>query len=369
VAGKNLLVVVLIAIFAGCSPTDPVPPVTPDIEEFPVPTIEWDPRRYVCYLKTEPLVVDGRLDDPAWRLAPWTESFVDIRGEMGTPPPRFRTRAKLLWDESNLYIAAELEEPDVQGSLTERDSVIFHDNDFEVFIDPDGDTHDYFELEINALGTEWDLRLRAPYRDAESPAVDAWDIVGLRTAIGVDGTLNSPGDKDQGWTVEIAMPWVAFAGHAGRTVPPTPDDVWRLNFSRVEWRTEVRNGAYVKQRDPVTDEPWPEDNWVWSPQGLIAMHYPEMWGFVKFSRSTGESGTAKFEPSPDESPRWLLRRLYYAQMRHHASHGVYSDDLAILEFDAETLPLDLRLTSDGWEAATTTADGQTLRIRADGRIL
>ena len=72
-AGKNLLVVVLIAIFAGCSPTDPVPQVTPDIEEFPVPTIEWDPRRYVCYLKTEENADhdDKNLDDDLRQVLPF----------------------------------------------------------------------------------------------------------------------------------------------------------------------------------------------------------------------------------------------------------------------------------------------------------
>ena len=46
---------------------------------------------------------------------------------------------KMLWDARALYIAAELQEPDVRGSVRGRDSVVFHDNDFEVFIDPDGD--------------------------------------------------------------------------------------------------------------------------------------------------------------------------------------------------------------------------------------
>ena len=52
---------------------------------------------------------------------------------------------------------AELEEPEVWATLTERDSVIYHDNDFEVFIDPDGDNHDYYEFEINALGTTYQV--------------------------------------------------------------------------------------------------------------------------------------------------------------------------------------------------------------------
>ena len=116
------------------------------------------PKGYVCYRASRPPVIDGKLDEPAWRSAPWTDHFVDIEGDF-KPPPRFKTRVKMLWDHLHFYIGAELEEPHVWATLTQRDSVIFHDNDFEVFIDPDGDNHNYYELEINALNSVWDLRL------------------------------------------------------------------------------------------------------------------------------------------------------------------------------------------------------------------
>jgi hypothetical protein len=79
--------------------------------------------------------------------------------------------------------------------------VIFQDNDFEVFIDADGDTHAYYELEVNAFGTAWDRMLLQPYRDG-GPPIHGWDVAGLK----VRGTINRPGDKDDAWTVEIAMP-------------------------------------------------------------------------------------------------------------------------------------------------------------------
>ena len=81
-----------------------------------------------------------------------------------------------------------MEEPDIWGTLAERDSVIFHDNDFEIFIDPDGDTHEYYELEVNALGTPWDLMLIRPYRYG-GPAINGWDIAGLRVGVDVRGGL------------------------------------------------------------------------------------------------------------------------------------------------------------------------------------
>jgi len=220
------------------------------------------PKSYECYRAKTPLRIDGRLDDRAWKAAAWTTDFVDIEGSV-KPVPRFRTRAKMLWDDEYLYIAAELEEPEIKATLTKHDSVIFHDNDFEVFLKP-GEAPGYFEFEINALNTGWDLYLNKPYREG-GKADNSWDIPGLKTAVAIHGTLNDPNDKDHRWTVEIAFPWSAFASRLPVTKPEMGDQ-WRVNFSRVEW----------KAGQPK------EDNWVWSPQGLINMHVPEHWGYLHF---------------------------------------------------------------------------------------
>lgn len=238
-------------------------------------------RRYVCYRTTGPLQIDGRLNEAAWAVAPWSEDFVDIEGEH-LAVPRRRTRVKMLWDDEHLYIGAELEEPHVWATLTQRDAVIYNDNDFEVFIDPDGDTFNYYEVEINALGTVWDLFLSEPYRDG-GKAMTEWDIEGLRSAVSVRGTMNDPADQDEGWVVELALPWSALAQHAPENRRPRGGERWRINFSRVQWRLDVREGAYTKTLDTNTGKPLPEQNWVWSPQGAVNMHMPEMWGVVEFS--------------------------------------------------------------------------------------
>jgi hypothetical protein len=225
------------------------------------------PLSYLCLRAAAPIHIDGKLDDAAWRNAPWSADFVDIEGD-SKPRPKFRTRVKMLWDDHYLYIAAEMEEPEVKATLTQRDSVIFKDNDFEVFIKPLPDSNSYYEFEINALNTGWDLFLPKPYNQDGQPD-NSWDIQGLKTAIAVQGTLNQPQDKDRGWTVEMAYPLSAFAS---RQAVPQPRDgtTWRINFSRVEWTAGKAN----------------EDNWVWSPQGVIDMHVPERWGFLHFSGRT-----------------------------------------------------------------------------------
>ena len=233
------------------------------------------PRSYTAPWNDESPVIDGRLDDDVWAAAAWSEEFADIRG-MDHPAPTFRTRMKMAWGPDGLAIGAELVEPHVWATLTERDSIIFHDPDFEVFIDPDSDGLRYFELEINALGTEWDLLLPKRYTDGGEADHD-WTMEGLRTAIHVDGTINDSSDDDRGWNVEMLIPWAAVERGM-----PQPDERWRINFSRVEWHVIVEDGAYVK--DPAREgEDHPEENWVWSPQGLIDMHQPETWGSVVFA--------------------------------------------------------------------------------------
>ncbi len=230
--------------------------------------------RYRCMRAHRPRQIDGAIDKGFWVDAIWSDDFVDIEGDK-KPHPRHRTRIKMLWDDDGLYIAAALQEPHLWATLTERDSIIFHDNDFEVFLDPNGAGVMYAELEINALNTVWDLLLVKPYRDG-GPALHGWQIKGLETAVRLRGTLNDPSDLDDGWDVEIFMPWSGLKEICVCDCPPKAHDQWRINFSRVQWDLEVVDGAYQKI------EGRPEHNWVWSSQGVIDMHQPEHWGILEF---------------------------------------------------------------------------------------
>jgi hypothetical protein len=280
-------------------------------------------------------MIDGRLDKLAWEGVPWTSEFEDIEGDI-RPLPRYRTRVKMLWDDAYLYIGAWLEEPHVWATLTEHDSVIFQDNDFEVFLDPDGDNHQYYEIEINALNTVWDLRLVKPYRDG-GPALNEWEIPGLKTAVHIDGTLNDPSDEDRGWSVELALPWTVLAEFANRPCPPRDGDQWRINFSRVEWDVEVDGGRYVKVPER------PEHNWVWSPQGVIDMHRPERWGYVQFSTAPVGTQTSPFVPDPTAGARDGLMQVYYRQRDFRKQQGRWAASFEELGFAPQELPYSIHI--------------------------
>jgi len=289
-------------------------------------TIHVRPRSYLAPRIEGPVVLSGRMDDPAWADVPWTEYFVDIE-DAKKPTPRFHTRAKMMWDDEYFYVGAMLEDPHVWGTLTERNSIIFNDPDFEIFIDPDGDNHNYYEFEINALGTIWELTLERPYRDG-GPVHRGDNMPGLRSAVYVHGVANEPSGDDYGWSVEVAIPWSGLQrycaprktsaptnpGAVAKTdatkmtdvtsvpCPPNPGDQWRVNFSRVHWLADIIDGTYRK----VPREAHAEDNWVWSPQHAIDMHRPEHWGVVQF-------GGDALREDPDWPAKSFLAEVYQAQ--------------------------------------------------------
>lgn len=303
-------VLLFFSILANCFPTDCVHPF---------------PRSYVVYHLNElqeAIHVDGKLNDEAWNSVAWTEDFIDIQGP-DWKKPRFRTHAKMLWDDTYLYIGAFLQETDVWANQTKHDSVVYQDNDFEVFVDPDGDTHWYKEFEINAIKTTWDLELNKPYINGGTPN-SSWEMPTMKSAIFVSGPVNNASVPDKFWTVELALPFSDLVDHSPTaSAPPNNKDQWRINFSRVEWHVRNVNGHYEKV--PKV----PEDNWVWSSQGAINMHLPERWGFIQFS--TDAVNTTQFVRTRNWPAYSALVMLYEAEKKFIAVNGYYTANLTQLE--------------------------------------
>ena len=239
------------------------------------------PKHYIVNKINDQINIDGKDDELAWSNAIYTDDFIDIEGDK---IPSQKTNVKMLWDDKFLYVFAKLYENHIWGDITKRDEVIYYNNDFEVFINPNDDVFSYGEIEINALGTEWDLFLNRPYR-LKGKADSSWDINGLKSAVDINGTLNDPNDLDDYWTVEIAIPLkeIEKLNTSGKDEKVISGDVWRINFSRVNWDFEINNGVYSRKKE--NGKYLPEYNWVWSPQGIINMHVPENWGYLVFSEN------------------------------------------------------------------------------------
>lgn len=261
------------------------------------------PKHLIITKTNTPIKIDGKVDD-VWSKASSTGDFVDIEGEKDV---KFKTKAKLLWDEEYLYVLAELEEPHIWGTVKNRDEIIYVDNDFEVFIDPSGKGEVYGEIEMNALNTVWDLLLNKPYR-AGGFANFHWNLDGMKTAVQIDGSINKPSKLDKKWTIEMAIPMKPLIELKNDKRQPIKEgDQWRLNFSRVEWNHDITDGKYSRKKENGVI--LPEYNWVWSNQKAINMHRPEMWGVVQFTEQESSKGIA-YEEDPDMALKQVLYALY-----------------------------------------------------------
>ena len=97
------------------------------------------------------IAIDGNVNKEVWQNAKWSKRFVDmVTGEAGMQ----NTQTAILWNDTHLYIAFTAEEPFVEATVTERDNIIFVENDLEVFIDG---KDCYYELEVNAANTVYEV--------------------------------------------------------------------------------------------------------------------------------------------------------------------------------------------------------------------
>ncbi|MBX2874204.1 MAG: carbohydrate-binding family 9-like protein [Saprospiraceae bacterium] len=300
------------------------------------------PKKYIAHAAIDSLIIDGLDSEDTWQKATWSEPFIDIEGKV---KPKHRTQMKMAWDEDFLYFFARLEEPHIWGNLRQRDTVIFQNNDFEIFIDPDGDTHNYYEFEMNALNTVWDLFLTRPYRNG-TIVLDHWNINGLLSAVHIDGTLNDPSDVDRHWSVEIAIPWDAVTEASGSKYLPR-DTFWRINFSRVNWQHEIIEGNYRRKKDE-SGKRLPEYNWVWSPQYKINMHMPEYWGYVYFSTDPAME-LDNFTIPADDQIKWYLYQDYN-RVRAQLADGKSLRDIQLQEISLmkQRITPSTQETAVGW---------------------
>jgi hypothetical protein len=258
---------------------------------------------YIAYQSRTPIVIDGQLSERAWQLAPTSPRFVDV---VSGTPALYESRAAVVWDTIALYVGFWVEEPFIRARQTERDSLVFLDNDVEVFIDG-GDT--YYEFEINALGTiyevffiwqdaysrgsrfdvrEFDLlsgrvlsfggnhdRTGAHFWWGTHPrktrwAFLDWDFPGLQAAVHQQAAFTVDGTPRAGWTVELAFPWTGMTWLAnGRSLPPRDGDEWRLFLGRYQQVSLSGVDTTV--------------GWAWRPIGSADNHVPEHFTPITFA--------------------------------------------------------------------------------------
>ncbi len=258
--------------------------------------------RYTAHRVSGPIKIDGKLDEASWKTAPKSPRFVDIISGKAALHDTFAT---VMWDDDNLYIGYQLQEPHLKAKYTNQNDPIYYDNDVELFI---AGRDSYYELELNGYNTAYEVFFiwndaydKAGFSKApEFPKSDwvafngvgftnhirggrlgnfKWSFPGKKTAVHLDGTVNDDRDVDRGWTVEVALPWrgMKWLATDGRALPPKEGDVWRMDFSRFNT---------YKAPAPAEDS----GGWVWTRHGVWDSHIPECFAYVQFT--TNSVGTA-----------------------------------------------------------------------------
>ena len=201
--------------------------------------------------------IDGKLDDAAWAAAkpvmfvfPW----IDQTGK------KQKTVARLTWDNDNLYVAYECEDSDLTAVQARHDDPTYKDDAVEIFIAPPGVKNLYIGLEMNARAVLFDYLYPFPQR-----IIKNYNLPGARVAVTSKGSLNNSSDQDQGWNLEVSIPWRSFADLADNPVPKTGDR-WIANLNRWDGTEPNRRLSQWSDSGQVKADP----------------HYPDRFGKLVF---------------------------------------------------------------------------------------
>jgi hypothetical protein len=231
-------------------------------------------KRLVAWKTKKPMKIDGLLKEEAWSQAAGTGPFVEtMKGE----PVADKTEVKAVWDDKFLYLSFQCQDQDVWSSLKKRDDQLWTQEVVEAFIDANADQKDYIELQVNPNGAIFDSYLPA-YRKNQNE----WNSK-MKAAVKVEGTLNKREDKDQGWTVEMAIPWSDVKGRAPgarETAPPKFGDLYRVNFFRFD---------FPQGKQAIAS--------AWSPPLVGDFHVLDKFGELVFADLEGKVPEEKVHPT------------------------------------------------------------------------
>lgn len=191
----------------------------------------------------EPITLDGVLSEPAWQQAERVGPFVAYDGRR---PVRFATYARLLWTNSDLYVAFEADDDDAHTPYQKRDDPLYESEAVEIFIDADGDRDEYIELQAAPNDVHFD----AAFRGGRRKNFDTTYDLDYETQTRVSGTVNDPSDRDRGFISEWRIP---FQGIRDLPRSPQPGDRWQINLFRLERRR--KNGRVVASEASAWSSP------------------------------------------------------------------------------------------------------------------
>jgi len=241
-----------------------------------VSTVEEPPLEIRAARASKPLKLDGKLDEAAWASAASSPSFVNTMTGVTAEP---KVSVKTLWDDTNLYVAFEVTDDFLKTRFENNDDHLWEEDTVEIMVDPDGDGKNYFELQVAPSNKNFDTRYDSRRLPKPFGHMD-WNA-GLTSGVALRGKLNDD-EADEGYVVEIAIPWTAFAAGEPKHEAPKAGDAWRINFYVMDSRKEGQRSV------------------GWSAPRVGDFHVPKRFGKILFDAPTEVAPVASEETKPVE---------------------------------------------------------------------
>jgi hypothetical protein len=193
------------------------------------------------------------IEEP-WKV-PEVCDRVELRRATDGESARQRTIAAAYFDDEILTIVFAGVDDRVIATLLQHDEPLYQEDVVEVFLAPSR-LEEYFEIEVNPLGTTFDARIESPDGVRSTMKTDlAWTCDGLFAGVRRDGEV---------FDVVIRLPFAAL-----RRTTPADGETWRGNFFRID-------------RDPTLGD----DFLAWQPtmRAPPDFHVPAAFGTLRFER-------------------------------------------------------------------------------------
>lgn len=176
-------------------------------------------------------VVDGRLDEMAWKLASEHSAFRTTAGLA-----KAATSVRLLYDGEAFYVGfdAAASETAMQVVYTEDGQPVWQDESVEVFVAPWGapDAASLYHFVVNAAGAKTFLRME------ETRHLDGWDAAVSRTSTGWQAELYIPlsvfeqqGQNEANWRILFGRNSSQY--QESSSFPPSERFAWFWNYARL----------------------------------------------------------------------------------------------------------------------------------------
>jgi len=170
-------------------------------------------RTLSAYQVAEDPVLDGRLDKPCWQ---GIEPLLFVKAlDQQDPQPKYPTELKAVWSRQGITFGFRMSEPTPEklardiGADSRDASLIWWNDNVELFLDVVGERTDYYQFIVNPNGAIYDSHGKEI----------SWTAEGAKSAIYLG--------KDF-WSMEVFIPYKAF----NRVTLPATGIQWFGNFTR-----------------------------------------------------------------------------------------------------------------------------------------